>query len=177
MSFTPASWRTFSRRWISWARASTWVLLYLVSSRSSRISGGGTKEGRTIPWAATSANHSASERSVLRPGTFFTCCGVAEPQLFEEAFEGVVDRPPVDPRRLHGDRVDPGIDEKRVSSARPSWVVANRALATSMLPSGAVTLVQATTLSRWTSRPPTLSLICFIFTSWIVGGHRERTTV
>ena len=73
LSLMPASWRTFSRRWISLARASIWVLRYRVSSRSSRISGGGTKEGRTIPWAATSASHSASLRSVFRPGTFFTC--------------------------------------------------------------------------------------------------------
>ena len=51
-------------------------LAYLVSSRTSRMSGGGTKEGRTIPCAATSASHSASERSVLRPGTFFTCCAL-----------------------------------------------------------------------------------------------------
>jgi|GEM_PF-5663609 hypothetical protein len=26
VSLTPASWRTFSRRWISFPRASTWVL-------------------------------------------------------------------------------------------------------------------------------------------------------
>ena len=49
------------------------VLRYRVSPRSSRTGGGGTKLGRTMPWAATSASHSASERSVLRPGTFLTC--------------------------------------------------------------------------------------------------------
>jgi hypothetical protein len=73
VNLIPASWRTFSRRWISATRASIWVLRYLVNSRSSRIGGGGTKLGRTIPCAATSASHSASDRSVLRPGTFFTC--------------------------------------------------------------------------------------------------------
>ena len=29
-----------------------------------------------MPWAATSANHSASERSVFLPGTFFTCAAL-----------------------------------------------------------------------------------------------------
>src|SRR5437764_1314693 len=101
----PASCRVFSRRCISWARASIWVLRYRVSSRSSRISGGGTKEGRTIPWAATSASHSASDRSVFRPGTFFTCwaymLGVAQPQLRKDALQGVVDTLPVHPGGLH----------------------------------------------------------------------------
>jgi hypothetical protein len=73
VSLIPASWSTFSSRWISATRASIWVLRYRVSSPSSRIGGGGTKLGRTIPCAATSASHSASERSVLRHGTFFTC--------------------------------------------------------------------------------------------------------
>ena len=59
----------------------------------------------------------------------------------------------------------PASIKNAVSSARPAWVVANLSLATSTAPSGIVTLVQATTLSRWTSRPATLSLICFIVTS------------
>jgi len=37
------------------------------------MSGGGAKEGRTIPCAATSASHSAPERSVVCPGTL--CVG------------------------------------------------------------------------------------------------------
>ena len=39
--------------------------------------------GRTIPWAATSASHSASEMSVFLPGTFFTELR-CKPQLGEE---------------------------------------------------------------------------------------------
>lgn len=38
-------------------RASTWVLRYPVSPRSSRISGEGRNEDRTIPWAAKPAGH------------------------------------------------------------------------------------------------------------------------
>ena len=68
----PASWRTLSRRWTSWALMVTWDLRYRVSSLSSRAAGWGTRLGRTMPWAATSASHSASAMSVLRPGTFFT---------------------------------------------------------------------------------------------------------
>ena len=42
----------------------------------ARSYGSGTTLGRTMPWAATSASHSASAMSVFRPGTFFTCWGL-----------------------------------------------------------------------------------------------------
>jgi hypothetical protein len=38
-------------------------------SRRSRLGGGGTKLGLTRPWRTSSAVHSASLTSVLRPGT------------------------------------------------------------------------------------------------------------
>src|SRR6267143_5705036 len=38
---------------------------------------GGTKLGRSNPWQNKSAIHSASLTSVLRPGTFLTCCALA----------------------------------------------------------------------------------------------------
>src|SRR5271163_4077952 len=59
----------------------------------------------------------------------------------------------------------PASIKNAVKSARPAWVVLKRSLATSTSPPGSVTLVQATTPSRWTSRPPTLFLICFMCTS------------
>ena len=72
VSLTPASCNSFSRRWISRARMWAKPLRDRVSSRRARNSGGGTKLGRTMPWAATLASHSASDMSVLRPGTFLT---------------------------------------------------------------------------------------------------------
>src|SRR5256886_7217195 len=41
------------------------------------MGGGGTKLGRSNPWQSKSASHSASFTSVLRPGTFRTCCALA----------------------------------------------------------------------------------------------------
>jgi hypothetical protein len=38
---------------------------------------GGTKLERSKPWHSKSAIHSASFTSVLRPGTFLTCCALA----------------------------------------------------------------------------------------------------
>src|SRR3974390_2789773 len=75
--------------------------------------------------------------------------------------------------------VTPASRRKLVSCARPVWVVANRSFSTSIAPVGWVILVQATTLSRWTSRPPTLSRICFLVSLLVhdvFGGRRERTT-
>jgi hypothetical protein len=44
-----------------------------VNSRSRRISGGGTKLGRSMPRSVSLASHTASFLPVLaRPGTFFT---------------------------------------------------------------------------------------------------------
>jgi hypothetical protein len=68
-------------------------------------------EGRTIPCAATSASHSASDRSLFRPDTF-SILGVAEPQLVEHPFEGVVRGPPIDASRLHRHGRDRGIGEE-----------------------------------------------------------------
>jgi hypothetical protein len=48
-----------------------------VRSRSSRISGGGTKLPRTNPYCSNSAIRAASTRSVLWPGKAFTCCGLS----------------------------------------------------------------------------------------------------
>src|SRR5437879_12213098 len=50
---------------------------------------GGTKLERSSPWHSKSAIHSASFTSVLRPGTFLTCCALRKkiPEL-ELALEG-----------------------------------------------------------------------------------------
>jgi len=44
---------------------------------------------------------------------------VAQPQLGKEALEGVVDRPPVDPGRLHRDGCYPGVHQERRELGQP----------------------------------------------------------
>src|SRR5467141_3175121 len=41
------------------------------------MGGGATKLGWSNPWQSKSAIHSGSLTSVLRPGTFLTCCALA----------------------------------------------------------------------------------------------------
>ncbi len=89
VSLIPASWRTFSRRWISRARASTWVLRYRVISRNSRMSGGERTKAdhpvcRHVGQPLGVGEIALASRHVL------DVLGVAEPELFEEAFEGVI---------------------------------------------------------------------------------------
>jgi len=112
VSFTPASWSVFSRRWISLARASTWVFLYLVSSRSSDVRRRHERRlhhpvRRHVGQPLGVGEVGLSTRDVLH------VLSVTEPQLLEEAFEGVVDGPPIDPRCLHGHGAHPGIHEER----------------------------------------------------------------
>jgi hypothetical protein len=49
-SLIPASWSTFSSRWIVRARSLVCALRRRVRSRSRRISGGGTKLGYPTEW-------------------------------------------------------------------------------------------------------------------------------
>ena len=72
-SLIPPSCRVFSKRWTSRVRSSICALRYRVKSRSSRISLGGTKLGRTSPCSTSWQIHSASFTSVLRPGTLRRC--------------------------------------------------------------------------------------------------------
>lgn len=58
--------RSALRLWTSLRR-------YLVRSRSARSLGGGMKLGRISPWRNSSASHSLSWASVLRPGTLRRC--------------------------------------------------------------------------------------------------------
>ena len=91
---------------------------------------------------------------------------VAQPQLFEEPFEGVVDGAPIDARHFLATVLTPASIQNAVSSARPAWVVLNRPLATSMLPSGAVTLAQATTPVAVDVEAAHLVSDLPLFTSW-----------
>ena len=68
VSLIPASWSTFSKRWIVRVRSLLCALRSRVRSRSRRISGGGTKLGRTSPCCTSWQIHSESLTSVLRPG-------------------------------------------------------------------------------------------------------------
>src|SRR4051812_28482752 len=72
-SLIPASSRVFWIRWHSDVCACTSRLRYRVRSRNCRIAAGGTKLPRSRPCSSSSANHSASSTSLLRPGTIFTC--------------------------------------------------------------------------------------------------------
>ncbi len=68
-----ASSSSFSTRFFSAVRSETSAARYRVRSRSRRIGGGGTNEGRIICRSATLHNHTASSRSVLgRPGRCLT---------------------------------------------------------------------------------------------------------
>src|SRR6266498_3934911 len=72
-SLIPASWSTFSSRWIARVRSSTWATQSRVRSRSRRISGGGTKLGRTSPCSSSWQHQAESITSLLRPGTLCRC--------------------------------------------------------------------------------------------------------
>jgi hypothetical protein len=76
-SLIPASWSTFSSRWIVRARSLACALRRRVRSRSRRISGGGTKLGLTRPCCTSWQIHSESLTSVLRPGTLRKCCALS----------------------------------------------------------------------------------------------------
>lgn len=58
--------------------------------------------------------------------------------------------------------VTPACMRNSVNFASPCQVVEKRCFSTSTEPSGILMRVQATPVSRWTSRSPTLSRICFI---------------
>ena len=60
---------TFCTRLTSVARPRTKFVRCRASSRNSRWWRGGLKLGATSPWRSSSAIHSASRTSVLRPGT------------------------------------------------------------------------------------------------------------
>ena len=72
VSFTPASWRLFSSRWISWPRASTWVLRTW-STRAALGYRAGARR-RAAPSRAPPHRPATRHRRdpFLRPGTFFT---------------------------------------------------------------------------------------------------------
>ncbi len=72
-SLMPALSSSCSVRLRSAARVPTTALRWRTSSRSALISGAGTKLARTSPWRTSSAIHSASFTSVLRPGTLRMC--------------------------------------------------------------------------------------------------------
>ena len=68
---------SFSSRCHSRVRSRTSCSRVRVRSRSARISGGGTKLGRSSPISASRAIHCASSRSVLgRPASCRACAGL-----------------------------------------------------------------------------------------------------
>jgi len=82
-----------------------------------------------MPCAGNIASHSASERSVFLPGTFFTCWAL-QSHSSSKSPSNVVDRPPVDPGRLHRHGGHPGLHEKGrelgqslLGGGEPSWPI------------------------------------------------------
>ena len=69
----PASWSTLPSRWTSEVRDCTTLVRYRMTSRAALMSAGGMKLPRSSPHSSRCTSHSASARSVLRPGTFLTC--------------------------------------------------------------------------------------------------------
>ena len=69
-SLTSAPSSSFSSRCHSLVRSRTSISLVRVRSRSARISGGGTNDGRSRPISASRASHCASSRPVFgRPAS------------------------------------------------------------------------------------------------------------
>ncbi len=86
--------------------------------------------------------------------------GVAQLQLAGKTFQRVVDRLPVDLRRLHGDGRHRGVHEER-SELGGTLLGRGEPLPSHLhCPLGIWMRVHVTTGSRWTSRPPALSRIC-----------------
>ena len=69
----PASCVTSPSRAISDTRWRAILARYRIRSRIALTSAGGMKLPASSPHSSSCASHSASARSVLRPGAFFTC--------------------------------------------------------------------------------------------------------
>jgi hypothetical protein len=72
----PASCSTSPSREISLTRCWQILARYRIRSRTALTSGGGMKLPASSPHSSSCASHSAPARSVLRPGTFFTCAAL-----------------------------------------------------------------------------------------------------
>ena len=94
-SLTRAPSRSFSSRCHSRVRSRTSCSLARVRSRRARISGGGTKEGRSRPISASRAIHCASSRSVFGAGQLPGVRGVGQLHVQPGALQQVVPDPPV----------------------------------------------------------------------------------
>ena len=75
-SLTEASSNISSSRVTSRVRSPISCTRYRVSSRSRRISGGGTNDGRISPCSSSCAIHSASRTSVLGRRTALMCAAL-----------------------------------------------------------------------------------------------------
>ena len=107
-SLTRAPSSSFSSRCHSRVRSRTSCSRVRVRSRSARISGGGTNDGRSRPISASRAIHCASSWSVFgRPASCRACGGVHQLHAQPGGLQQVVPDPPVIRRRLHDDQLDP----------------------------------------------------------------------
>ena len=155
----PASWSTFSSRWIVRVRSFPCAVRSRVRSRSRRISGGGTKLGRTNPCCTSWQIHSESLTSVLRPGTLRKWCALSNQHSnrSSSAWNTVFQYTPV---ASIPTSVTPASASHTASSESPGSVALNVCVCCSnRRRPWPGTRVVATTLSRCTSSPAHRSTI------------------
>src|SRR3954447_1359366 len=152
-SLMPASWSTFSSRWITRVRSSMSTRRWRVRSRSSRIGAGGTKLGATSPCSSSWAIQAESATSVLRPGTLCRCsalssqtCGIRSSSRKYTGFQYT----PVDSMPPRSTSSPPSQSPSAVS---PAVVGENVSVFEARPPPGRGRRTGATTVSRCTSRP------------------------
>ena len=105
MSLIPASWSTFSTRWIARVRSLICALRSRVRSRSRRISGGGTKLGRTRPCCDQLADPLRVLDVGLAPGDVAQVLSIQQPAL-EAILKHLEHRLPIHAGGLHPDQRD-----------------------------------------------------------------------
>ena len=106
-SLTRAPSSSFSSRCHSRVRSRTSWRRARVRSRSARISGGGTNDGRSRPISASRASHWASSRSVFgRPASCRACAGVHQLDVQPGGLQQVEPDPPVVRGGLHDHELD-----------------------------------------------------------------------
>lgn len=155
-SLTLASVSVFWMRWACRVCSRTICLRVRISVRSSCTSSSGTKLARTRPNAARSASHMASFMSVLRPGAALTWAALATARVKSPSlriFQIGIQYTPV---ASIATWLHPNACSHASNASTCSVVVPNVRHSRLARPASA-TRTHATTVSLWTSRPPTLS--------------------
>src|SRR3990172_251619 len=132
------------------------ALRYRVRSRSSRISGGGTKLGCKRPCSSNCAIHAQSETSVFRPGTFLMCAALTNSTSKSSSsreYTGFHKTPVLSIATC----VQPCSASQYRSARRSSVIVPNVRIVSVRSPAAPGTIRPAATVSLWTSNPQHLA--------------------